>query len=122
MATTLRFFGGYWRTTNVTRSTIEAQTAFTAPRDLSARDDHDDVDRAPDNGRGALPRHAPAYRMADIGGGRPAILSGIRNMHHFAARQVRSVLFHMGANSSSAGRPAPFRLGYRTCLLYTSPS
>ena len=74
MATPLRFFGVYWRTTNVTRSTIEAETAFTAPRDLSAHDDHDDVDRAPDDGRGALPRNAPVYRMADIGGGRPAIL------------------------------------------------
>ena len=32
----------------------------------------------------------------------------------FAARQVRSALFHVGADSSSAGRPAPFRLGYWT--------
>lgn len=91
-ATSSRFRGG-WRTTNVNRSTIEAETTFSAPRDLSTLDDHDDVDRAPDDGRGALFRNAPSYLVADIGGGRPEILSSIRSLHYFAARRIRSVLF-----------------------------
>src|SRR5216684_2878268 len=107
-------FRVYGRTTHVTGSAIEAKAAFSAPGNLSTHDDHDDVDRAPADGDGALLWNAAADLVADRGGGRPKILPTIRIMDRLGRRQVYSALLHLGADSSSAGRPAPFRLGYRT--------
>lgn len=80
-------FRVYWRTTHVTGSAIEAKAAFSAPRNLSAHDDCDDVDRAPVDEDGALLWNVAADLVADCGG-RPNILPTIRIMDQLGRRQV----------------------------------
>jgi hypothetical protein len=73
-------------------------------RSIDAPDDGD-VDSAPDDGRGALLRNASAdMGVANRGRRGPKILSGFRNMHRLATRQVRSALLLMGAYPSFARR------------------
>src|SRR5258708_36508345 len=92
----LQFCRVCWRTTNVTRSAVEAKATFSTLGNLSTHDDHDDVDRAPADGDGALLRNAAADLVADRGGGRPKVLPTFRIMHRLARRQVRSTLLHVG--------------------------
>jgi hypothetical protein len=92
---------------------IEAETTFSALRDLSTLDDHDDVDRAPDERAwGSISGTLLLTWWLISAAEGPKSYRAFEAYINFAARRVRSVLFHMGAHSSSAGPAVAFRLGY----------